>query len=239
MSGTLAIVGAGPGLAMGIARVFGARGFRVGLIARSQAGLRARLGELSANGIEAAAAVADVRVPDQLRAGLDELVDRLGPVDVLEYGPDPRSAGVSDAMSTTAESATAQFELIVRGALVAAQHVLPHMVAQGHGALLMTTGVSSTIGMPMLGNVGIAMAGLRNWVHAVAPELGARGVYVGTVTIATTVGVAAGQADPDAVGRLYYDMYTRRDRTESVVGDVEQVRALVARYVAERTAGSS
>lgn len=228
MDRTLAVVGAGPGLAMGVARAFGRRGFRVGLVARTEHRLKERVAELAAEGIEAAAFPADVRDPEALTGALDALAGRLGPVDVLEYGPDPRAGGVSAAADTTAESAAAQFELIVGGALTAAQHVLPGMLERGDGALLLTTGASSVISMPMLGNVGIAMSGLRNWAHSAAVELRPRGVYVGTLTVATVVSSDSPDGAPDTIGDLYYDMYTRRDRVEEVVGDLEKIRAMIA-----------
>ncbi|OWV01489.1 short-chain dehydrogenase [Micromonospora wenchangensis] len=224
---TLAVVGAGPGLAMGGARVFGAHGYRVGLVARGAAGLADRVRDLSGLGIRSAAFPADVRDPAALTAALDALAARLGPVDVLEYGPDPRSAGITGALRTTAASATDQFDLIVRGALTAVGHVLPAMLDRGDGALLLTTGASSVVPMPVLGNVGVAMAGLRHWALSVAPELASRGVYVGTVTVATAVGGGDPAGEPDAIGRLCLDMVTRRDRVEEVVGDIGRVWRLV------------
>ncbi|MER0477500.1 SDR family NAD(P)-dependent oxidoreductase [Streptomyces sp. Edi2] len=56
---TLVVVGAGPGLGMGVARAFGRHGFRVGLIARSKDTLDALVGELTELGVIAAAFPAD------------------------------------------------------------------------------------------------------------------------------------------------------------------------------------
>ncbi|SDE99206.1 hypothetical protein SAMN04488542_104146 [Fontibacillus panacisegetis] len=44
------------------------------------------------------------------------------------------------------------------------QVALPDMLAKKEGALLFTTGLSSLYPMPMLGNLGIAMSALRNYV---------------------------------------------------------------------------
>jgi len=227
VSRTVVVIGAGPGLGMGVARSFGRHGFRVGLVARGEAGLRERVAELAGLGVEAAYAPADVRNPAALTAALDVLADRLGPPDVVEYGPDPRGAAVTSAARTTPESATGQFELIVRGALVAAGHVLPGMTDRGRGAFLVTVGASATVAMPVLGSVGIAMAGIRNWVHAAHPALAERGVHLGTLTIATSVRPGT-EGDPDAIGQRYYRMYLDHAPVEDVVGDLDAVRALVA-----------
>ncbi|MET8014839.1 hypothetical protein ABZU86_34680 [Streptomyces sp. NPDC005271] len=125
--------------------------------------------------------------------------------------------------------------------MAAVQHVLPEMRARGDGTLLLTTGVSSTVPAPFLANVGMAMAGLRNWAHALHTELGPEGIYVGTVTIASSIVPGSGEADPDAIGVRYYAMYQQRHRTEEIIGDLGAFQALVDQRVgvALDTAGSA
>jgi short-subunit dehydrogenase len=216
---------------MGVARAFGRHGFRVGLIARSGEKLNTMVGELTGLGVTAAAFPADIRDRDALTTALAEARDALGPIDVLEYSPSP-TGPITDAGRTTVESATAQFELHVLGAVSAVGQVLPDMRARGAGTILLTTGVSSTIAAPFLANVGLAMAGLRNWAHALHAELGPEGIHVGTVTIASGVVPGGGDADPDAIGAHYYRMYEQRDQPEQVIGDLDTFRAFVAQHLA-------
>jgi NAD(P)-dependent dehydrogenase (short-subunit alcohol dehydrogenase family) len=58
---------------------------------------------------------------------------------------------------------------------------------------------------------------------AAHPALAGHGVYVGTVTVATVVR-PGGEGDPDRIGEIYHDMVTRRDRAETVVGDLGRLR---------------
>ncbi|MEU7225972.1 SDR family NAD(P)-dependent oxidoreductase [Streptomyces chrestomyceticus] len=225
MTKTLVVVGAGPGVGMGVARAFGRRGFRVGLIARTKEKLDALVGELTGLGVTAAAFPADIRDRESLTAALSAARSALGPIGVLEFGPSP-TGPITHAAQTTVADVTAQYELHVLGAVAAAQHVLPEMRRQGDGALLLTIGVSATVPAPFLANVGMAMAGLRNWALALHAELAPAGLYVGTVTIATAV-VPGGEADPDLIGERYYRMYEERDRAEEVIGDPAAFRALV------------
>ncbi|GAA1612319.1 SDR family NAD(P)-dependent oxidoreductase [Nonomuraea maheshkhaliensis] len=224
---TLVIVGAGPGLGMGVARAFGRHGFQVGLIARSKDTLDALVGDLARLGVTAAAFPADIRDRDALADALTRVGEALGPVDVLEYSPSP-TGPITHAAQTTVTSAAAQFELHVLGAVTAVGQVLPQMRARGEGTLLLTTGVSSTIAAPFLANVGLAMAGLRNWAHALHAELRPQGIHAATVTIASGVIPGDEVADPDAIGARYYSLYRQRDRAEEVIGDLEAFRALVA-----------
>ncbi|GHG40547.1 MULTISPECIES: SDR family NAD(P)-dependent oxidoreductase [Amycolatopsis] len=233
MGKTLVVVGAGPGLGMGVARAFGRRGFRVGLIARTASRLAALVAELAELGISAAAFPADIRDRAALAAALEHAGETWGPIDVLEYSPSPTGA-ITTATRTTAEAMTAQLELHVLGAVTAVGQVLRGMRAHGGGTLLLTTGVSSTVPAPFLANVGAAMAGLRSWAHALHAELRPEGIHAAAVTIASGVIPGAGEADPDAIGDRYYELYRQPDRVEEVIGDVAAFRALVAEWSAGR-----
>ncbi|WP_439378609.1 SDR family NAD(P)-dependent oxidoreductase [Amycolatopsis lexingtonensis] len=225
MSGTLVVVGAGPGLGLGVARAFGRRGFRVGLIARTPEKL---VGELTGAGVTAAAFPADIRDRAALTGALADARSALGPVDVLSYSPSP-TGEITGAARTTVPSASAQFELHVLGAITAVGAVLPDMRARGAGTLLLTTGVSSTVPAPFLANVGLAMAGLRNWALGLHAELAPAGIHAATVTIASGVVPGDPVADPDVLGERYYRLHRDADRAEDVVGDLDAFRALVAR----------
>src|SRR5215467_9848467 len=84
---TLAIVGAGPGLGLSLAKTFGLHGYRVALIARNQEKLDSYVQELQALHIEAAGFAADVLNAPQLEAALARVKETLGAVDILEYSP--------------------------------------------------------------------------------------------------------------------------------------------------------
>jgi NAD(P)-dependent dehydrogenase (short-subunit alcohol dehydrogenase family) len=77
--------------------------------------------------------------------------------------------GFAAALHVTPENVQPQMEFYVYGAIAAVQAVLDGMLARGHGTLLFTTGASSAVTMPSMGNVGIAGAGLRNYALAPIP----------------------------------------------------------------------
>jgi short-subunit dehydrogenase len=228
MTKTLAVVGAGPGLGLAVAKAFGKEGFSVGLIARSPDKLDVAVAELTGLGIKAEGFPADIADRDGLLAALTGIESSLGPVDVLEYSPSPAGAPIASATRLTVANVAAQLDLNVLGAVAAVAHVLPGMVARGDGAVLLTTGASSAVPVPFLANVGIAMAGVRNWVYALNAELAETGVYAGTLTIAVPVGPGAGEGDPDKLAARYYDMYVKRDRIEEVVGELGTVNSAIA-----------
>jgi NADP-dependent 3-hydroxy acid dehydrogenase YdfG len=214
----IAIVGAGPGLGLSIARRFGREGFAVALISRSAANLGSLTTELRRTGIEAAGFEADVRDRPALTGALAAAAQRFGPVDVLEYSPAPHGApaglAMTDVLHVTPENVQPQVEFYVHGAIAAVQAVLDDMLARGHGTLLFTTGASSAVTMPPMGNVGIAGAGLRNYALALHAALAGHGVYVAHVPLAVYIGSGGPQTQPDTIAELYWDLYLTRDQPE-------------------------
>ena len=75
MSKTMAIVGAGPGLGLSLARRFAAEDFEIVLLSRDPS-------KLDFDARKVAADVTD-------REGLADALRSLGPIDVLEYSPPP------------------------------------------------------------------------------------------------------------------------------------------------------
>ncbi len=211
---TLAIIGAGPGLGLSIARIFGQHDFRVALIARSQEKLDGFVQQLKEEGIEAAGFVADVLHPSQLEAALAHVKETFGAIDVLEYSPTPSITDVASVLDVTPENAQFQFDYLVRGALAAVRAVLPDMVDKGDGGLIFTVGGSAITPMSRMGNVGIAMAGLRNYVSNLHEVLKSKGIYAGTMVI--TVWFKSTDPTPARIAASIYEMYEKREQGERV-----------------------
>jgi NAD(P)-dependent dehydrogenase (short-subunit alcohol dehydrogenase family) len=82
MTQTVVITGASAGIGRAAARLFGAQGARVGLIARGEEGLRGAAADVAAAGGTAHAVAADVADFAQVDAAATEIEETLGPVDV-------------------------------------------------------------------------------------------------------------------------------------------------------------
>ena len=137
---TLAIVGAGPNLGLAAASRFGAEGFDVGLVARNAQQLEELRGTLGQRSIRAATAVADIQRPQAVGPELEDLIERLGPVDVLLYSPSVVVEWIKPVAESTVADVRPHVELSVLGAIDAVQTVLPSMRERGGGTLLFTTG---------------------------------------------------------------------------------------------------
>ncbi|MDT0483149.1 MULTISPECIES: SDR family NAD(P)-dependent oxidoreductase [Streptomyces] len=221
---TLALVGAGSGMGLAIARTFGSRGFDVALISRTKEKLQTLVDRLGQEGITAAAFPADVLDRASLTDALDAAKARFGGVDVLEYSPAPHSPvpGVTLAAPSeaTVDNLQPQIEYVFYGAVAAARSVLPAMREAGAGTLLFTTGGGSLDPVPMLGNVNAASAALRNWVINLDKELAGSGVHAAHVAINVWIGDGGPEgfptATPEQIAPLYWDLHESRDRSEAV-----------------------
>ncbi len=82
MTQTVVITGASAGIARATARLYGARGARVGLIARGEAGLDGAAQDVTEAGGQALAVPADVADHAQVDKAATEIEAALGPIDV-------------------------------------------------------------------------------------------------------------------------------------------------------------
>ncbi|MEU6356554.1 SDR family NAD(P)-dependent oxidoreductase [Streptomyces sp. NPDC047072] len=221
---TIAIIGAGPGMGLAIARAFGGRGFDVALISRTKEKLQTLVEQLGQEGVTAEAFTADVLDRPSLTAALDAVKARFGAIDVLEYSPAAHSPVPGHFLATpsqaTVDNLQPQIEYYLYGAITAAQSVLPAMREAGAGTLLFTTGGGSVDPVPMLGNVNAASAALRNWVINLDKELAGSGVHAAHVAINVWIGGGGPEgfptAEADDIAPLYWELHEKRDRSEAV-----------------------
>jgi len=208
----IAILGAGPGLGLAIARTFGRHGYRVALLSRNPAKLEPLVTELATGGIISAAFRADARDRRSVASALAAVEQRLGAIDVLEFSPADRRLLLPSATALTHENIRVWIDLYVHGAVAAVNHVLPDMLARRSGTILFTTSAASIHPAPRFGAGGAAMAWLRNWAHGLHAAVAPRGVQVGHVAI----GAFRPGAISDAVAPLYWELHTHRHEIEKV-----------------------
>lgn len=235
---TIAIFGAGPALGLSLARRFGREGYRVALVARRQESLDALADGLP--DVETAAFRADLLDPAQLTAAVAAIEDRFGHVDVAVWSPGGLDQARVAVLDIDPDQLPDQLELLLLAPIRLARLLLPGMRARGDGALLYASGTSAIQPIPQLGNVGVALAGMRNYVHGAHTELAGEGVYVGVVPIGGLIRNSAAEAvvlsspdafpgfdlealkqltiDPDDIAEVFWDLTVTRDRVEEVVG---------------------
>lgn len=239
MTKTIAIIGAGPGVGMAVAERFGNEGFRVALVARNADKLATMVKDLHSRGIEGAAFAADVCDRAGLSAALNQAIAKFGGIDVLEYSPTPTADSLKSPKNMTEDNEQLHLNLSVLGAITAVNTVLPAMQGRDKAAILFTTAASAQYPVTFTASFGVAAGAALNYARVLHQELAPDGIYVGILSIAGLV-VQRGQdygvnstkglssiAAQD-IADLHWDLYTKRDRVEAIIGDVAVLKHHIA-----------
>lgn len=222
MSKTILVTGFGPGVSNAVAERFGAEGFAVALVGRTEARLTAAAEALTAKGVRAAAIAADAGDAAAMAAAIRRAREELGPLGVIHwnaYG----GAEAGDLLTSEPAAAARLFDIAVVGLLAAVQAALPDLRSAGDGAVLITNGAFGDATPEMdqyavsLKSMGVALANAAK--HKLAGLLSARlkdeGVYVGEVVIAGMVKgtpwAQGGQGiEPSMIADQFWALYQGR-----------------------------
>lgn len=207
---TIAIFGAGKGLGLSIAKRFGKEGFQVALVARNAVKLQEMVDELTAMGINSAYFVADIYSKDQIEQAVGEIKNKFGQIDVMELSPTAGNYPPTSVLNLTIENARDAFEAFAASSINIVNSILPDMLERKAGALLFTTGFSALQPMTLMGNIGVGIAGLRNYIANLHTELQDKNIYVGHRSIALSISKPGDGkvSDPDVIANMWYETYS-------------------------------
>ena len=231
MSKTIVVVGFGPGVSTAVAEKFGAEGFSVALVARSEAPLALGVAALKAKGVTAAAFAADAGDPAAIRAAIAEARADLGRISVIHWNA-YSGQGLGDLLGVDPASLPAVFDVAVVGLLSAVQEALPDLQAAEGGAVLVTNGAYGELN-PMVDGFAVALksegvalanAAKAKLVGLLSARLKDEGVYVGEVTIAGVVRGTGPESpgiptlEPASIAEAFWGLYQARGETRARVG---------------------
>jgi NADP-dependent 3-hydroxy acid dehydrogenase YdfG len=228
MSKTIVVVGFGTGISSAVAEKFGAEGFAVALVARSQEQLTAGVSALKAKGIAAAAFAADAGDPVAIRAAIGKARAELGSINVVHWNAYGGGEAGDLATSDTA-AVRGIFDVAVVGLVAAVQEALPDLRSAKDGAVLVTNGAFGELAPEMdayavsVKAMGLALANTakHKLVGLLAQRLKGDGVYVGEVMVAgaikgTRFDSGASDAIPSAtVANAFWELYRSRGQTRT------------------------
>jgi len=144
LSGKVSVVtGANRGIGRALVTALAEAGSDVVLLVRDIGGAAEVTAELERLGVTAIAVAADVTEPDQVRSGVEEVMDRLGQVDVLV-----NNAGACihrPSLEVTPEEWQFVLDVNVNGVWNCSQEFGRQMVAQHSGAIINIGSISANI----------------------------------------------------------------------------------------------
>ena len=199
------ITGASSGIGEALVKAFAQKDAKVVLSSRKQAELaRVRLEaiESGANPDKLLVVPLDVLDSAAMPAAVQTVLDAFGRIDMLinNAGNSQRSF----CINTDMEVYRAMFELNVLGQIALTKAVLPSMVEQGSGHLLVTASVAGKVGVPLRTGYCAAKHAVMGFFDSLRTEVADMGIRVTTIVpgfIRTNIGSNALAGSGEAVGK--------------------------------------
>lgn len=213
-----AVLGVGPGLGAAISRRFAREGYAVGLLARSEESLAAVREEVEGVGGTALALEADATDATSVARAFDGLREALGDPEVFVYNAGAfRMGGI---LELTPQDFDDCMKANCSGAFYGAQQVLPAMLEEGRGTVILTGATAALRGGANFSALATGKFGLRALAQSMAREFGPQGIHVAHVVIdgqIDTPALRGYQPDreehtalsPDAIAETYWQLHVQ------------------------------
>jgi NAD(P)-dependent dehydrogenase (short-subunit alcohol dehydrogenase family) len=170
------VTGAGRGIGRAVAELLSAQGYRVALTARSEDQLQETAAALDGESLVLPGDMRDPAVPDQVIGAVESA---WGPVDVLVANA---GAGESAPIAKmTDEMWARQLDLNLTAPFRCVRRVVPHMVEQGWGRLVIVASLLAKRGEPYVAGYTASKHGVLGLTRSVAAELAKTGVTANAV----------------------------------------------------------
>ena len=236
LEGLAAIVtGAARNIGRAIALDLAEGGAALAVVTKSDMeGANAVAKEIESKGGTAIALQSDISDPASVKKMIEETAAKLGRIDILVNNAGVRPESPLEDLSW--EEWRAVQGVILDGAFLCSQAVLPHIEKNGQGAIINIGGLTAYTGAAHRAHVVSAKAGLDGLTKALAVELSPRGITVNLVSpgLIDTVRGKSSTAVPDH-HKKRTTLLGRRGKPEEVASMVRYLAGPKARYMAGQT----
>jgi peroxisomal 2,4-dienoyl-CoA reductase len=180
LDGQVALVtGGGTGIGLGISQLLAELGAHVVMASRKPANLEAARADIASRGGKVTAVPLDVRDPEQVKAAVDGIAQRLGRIDLLVNNAAGNFYAPSATLSPNAWKSVVEIDLY--GTFYCSQAVYPIMAAQGGGRIVSTSMTLHYRGWPMMAHATAAKAGVDALTRTLAVEWAPQRIRVNAI----------------------------------------------------------
>jgi len=167
---TVLVTGAGYCIGRAVALRFGREGARVGVLDLDTETANETVRLIASEGGVAHAVRADVSKSDEVKKAVDEVVSKLGPIDVLVNNAGIRY--VRKVLEMTDEEWNRTISINLTGMFYVTRAVAPQMLARGGGKVVNVGSMSGLIGQLGRAAYGASKGGVLQLTRSLAVELG-------------------------------------------------------------------
>ncbi len=223
VKGKVAIVtGSASGIGQATAELLAAEGAAVVVADMNADGAERVAAGIRKAGGRAVAQPTDVSSEDQIRRMIDRAVSEFGGLHILHNNAAMTAghehANDLDLLTMTVEYWDRSFSVNLRGAMLAAKHGIPVMIAGGGGAIVNTSSNQSLAGDLSQFAYSAAKAGINALTRSIATTYGRRGIRCNTVSpghISTAASRASVSPEMDAA-LVAHNLIPRAGRAEDL-----------------------
>lgn len=201
----ITIIGAGKGISLSVAKLFGSKGYEIALIARNESNLQQFKSELEAQHITTHTCVADVSQPESLEEAFRQFEWLLGDPEMVLYNAFTPVFKRLEAESW--ESFKQQTDVNVGGAFHTIKHYLPKFKAANSGKLFFTGGILATHPQANIAGLSMGKAAMRNLVLGTAQGLRNSRVHIATLTVGGFVKPEDAKHNPDSIAQEFWKLF--------------------------------
>ena len=210
----LLLTGAAEGLGASIAETFARAGHDVLGLSRTNRSEHLKRRVEQGGGIYTHLSC-DITQPTDVAAALKP---HAGRIDVFVHNP--HVLAIKPFEQTTASEFEQAWRVACLGAMLSAQSVLPHMIARGEGAIILTGATAGIRGAAQFSAFASAKFALRGLAQSLAREFGPKGVHVAHVILDGLIDEAqtdqrfgppqSTRMEPDFVARTYLELASQQ-----------------------------
>jgi len=223
---TAVVTGAGNGIGRGIALRLAREGASVGILDNDAMGCERVLQTILESGGKGLALPADVSNPAQMNHAIGQLEVTCGAPTLAVH-----SAGImpTGTLLDTSETDWDRVHAVnVKGAFLLCKEVIPHMLREKRGSIILVSSITGVIGLPGLAAYSSTKGALISLARALAIDYAREGIRVnsiapGTIDSSMLHEFVAAQKDPEETRKKFDEIQPRGS-----VGTIEEVANLVA-----------
>ena len=199
------INGAGSGIGKACAEEYARQGARVVVGSQSKSGEAVAAGIRGAGG-DAVSYSADISDEAAVIAMTDFTIKQYGRIDVLHNNAAITGSDIvmrdRDVASMDVELWDRTMAVNVRGPMLCAKHVIPHMLAQGGGSIINTGSTKALQGDIAQTAYGASKAAMHNLTYNIAAQYGKQGIRANVLMVGLVLSEALEENFPQQIREL-------------------------------------